>query len=89
MQLTGDRPTDPAGIVNFALQYCTEADCTAPYKGTGANGGTPASSDTSTTVAGLTRNTPYHFRIRAVGAKGYEDSDWTRYPPTGTLEDSA
>ncbi len=75
MRLSWTAPS-PANHNSFLLQRCGDAGCT----GTPTDIGTPAASATSHTVtSGLTRNTPYHFRIRAVAApnSGFEDSAWS------------
>jgi hypothetical protein len=75
-------PGSPNNLTGFRLQRCGNASCT----GTSADSGTASDSDRSHTFTGLTRNTPYHFRIQAVGSQlRYTDSDWSS-PVPGTTD---
>ena len=74
VQLTWTAPSSTTNIANFQIQRCASSACSSPV-----SGGTPASSATEHTVTGLTRNTAYHFRIRAVTTSNsdYSDSAWS------------
>lgn len=70
--VTWTSPTVKTNIANLEIQYCTDADCTSPQ-----DGGSPRATATKHDVAGLSPNTNYYFRIRAVGKTGHGDSDWS------------
>ncbi len=70
--LTWTAPTSTTNVANFEVQYCTDSTCTTPV-----SAGTPSASATSFTVVGLSANTNYYFRLRAVGNTGHLDSDWS------------
>ena len=74
VKLTWTAPSNAANIANFEIQHCASSSCT-----NAVSGGTPGAATTAHTVTGLTRNTQYHFRIRAVAASNsdYQDSDWS------------
>ena len=75
MTLTWTAPTPPANHNSFLLQQCGDAGCT----GTPTDIAAAKAATSHTVTSGLTRDTAYHFRIRAVAApnSGFEDSDWT------------
>ena len=75
IDLSWTAPTSTTNVDNFRLQRCDNASCT----GTNTNLTSPAKTATSSTVSGLTRNTAYHFRIRAAATSSSDnaDSDWS------------
>ena len=74
VKLTWNAPASSMNLANFWIQRCASSACSSP--GTVAS---PAETATAHTATNLSRNTTYHFRIKAVADANstIEDSAWS------------